>query len=93
MFKVKGSSWIKYNLQQFLFSYQTTPNSNTGQTAAELFLNRRLTTRLDLMLPDLGWKAFDKQTYQKATLNKIGKGRELTLGEEVLVQKFLRELK
>ena len=45
------------------------------------------------MLPNLGWKVFDKQTDQKATHNKIGKGREFTLGEEVLVQKFLRELK
>lgn len=45
------------------------------------------------MLPDLGWKVFDKQTDQKATHNKIGKGREFILGEEVLVQKFLGELK
>lgn len=45
------------------------------------------------MLPDLGWKVFDKQTDQKAKHNKIGKGRELALGEEVLVQKFHGELK
>ena len=48
------------------------------------------------MFPDLRWKVFDKQTEQtdqKATHNKIGKGREFTLGEEVLVQKFLGELK
>ena len=45
------------------------------------------------MLPNLGWKVFDKQTDQKATHNKIGKGREFTLGEEVLVQKFLGKLK
>lgn len=48
------------------------------------------------MFPDLRWKVFDKQTEQtdqKATHNKIGKGREFTLGEEVLVQNFCLEPK
>ena len=54
------------NLARFLFSYRTTPNSTTGQTPAELFLNHRLRTRLDLMRPELGRKVFDRQTDQKA---------------------------
>ena len=39
---------IMQSLARFLFSYRTTPNSTTGQTPAELFLNHRLRTRLDL---------------------------------------------
>ena len=92
-FKVEDSDSIMQSLARFLSSYRTTPNSTTGQTPAELFLNRRLRTRLDLMHPDLGRKVFDRQTDQKARYDKISKGREFTLGEEVLVQNFRGEPK
>ena len=92
-FKAEDSDSIMQSLARFLFSYRTTPNSTTGQTPAELFLNRRLGTRLDLMRPDLGRKVFDWQTDQKARYDKISKGREFTLGEEVLVQNFRGEPK
>ena len=78
----------KQSLARFLFSYRTTPNSTTGQTPAELFLNRRLRTRLDLMRPDLGRKVFDKQSDQKARQDKGSREREFALGEQVLVQNF-----
>ena len=65
-FKAEGSNSIKQSLARFLFSYRTMPNSTTGQTPAELFLNRRLRTRLDLIRPDLGRKVFNKQSDQKA---------------------------
>ena len=53
-FKAEGRDSIKQSLARFLFSYRTTPNSTTGQTPAELFLNRRVRTRLDLIHLDLG---------------------------------------
>ena len=87
-FKAEGSDSIKQSLARFLFSYRTTPNSTTGQTPAELFLNRRLRTRLDLMRPDLGRKVFDKQSDQKARHDKVSREREFALGEQVLVQNF-----
>ena len=40
------------------------------------------------MRPDLGRKVVDRLTDQKARHDKIGKGREFTLGEEVLEQNF-----
>ena len=79
---------MKQSLARFLFSYRTTPNSTTGQTPAELFLNRRLRTRLDLIHPDLGRKVFDKQSDQKARHDKVSREREFALGEQVLVQNF-----
>ena len=85
-FKVEDSDSVMQSLARFLFSYWTTPNSTTGQTPAELFLNHRLRTRLDLMHPDFGRKVFDRQTDQKAWYGKISKGREFTLVEEILVQ-------
>ena len=87
-FKAEGSASIKQSLARFLFSYRTTPNSTTGQTPAELFLNRRLRTRLDLMRLDLGRKVFDKQSDQKARHDKVSREREFALGEQVLVQNF-----
>ena len=60
-FKAEGTQDIQKNLARFLFSYRTTPNSTTGQALAELFLNRRPRTRLDLLRPDLGRKKEAKQ--------------------------------
>ena len=63
--KTEGGDSIKQSLARFLFSYRTTPNSATGQTPAELFLNRRVRKRLGLIRPDLGRKVFNKQSDQK----------------------------
>ena len=92
-FKAEGSDSIKQSLARFLFSYRTTPNSTTGQTPAELFLNRRVRTRLDLIHPDLGRKVFNKQSDQKTRHDKSSSEREFALGEQVLVQNFRGEPK
>ena len=90
-FKAEGSDSIKQSLARFLFSYRTTPTSTTGQTPAELFLNRRVRTRLDLIHPDLGRKVFNKQSDQKTRHDKSSSEREFALGEQVLVQNFRGE--
>ena len=40
-------------LCSFLLSYRTTPHSTTGETPSELFLGRKVCTRLDMLRPDL----------------------------------------
>ena len=80
-------------LSRVLFSYRTTPSSVTGQTPAELFLNRRPRTRLDLLRPDLGRKVFEKQIDQKAIFDRPSKECHFSIGEEVLVQNFRGEPK
>ena len=92
-FKVEGSDLIKQSLARFLFSYRTMPNSTTGQTPAELFLNRRVRMRLDLIRPDLGRKLFNKQSDQKTRHDKSSSERQFALGEQVLVQNFRGEPK
>ena len=87
-FKAEGSGSIKQKLARFLFSYRTTPNSSTGQTPAELFLNRRPRTRLDLLRPDLRRKTSNKQADQKSQHDKHYREREFLIGESVLVQNF-----
>ena len=87
-FKTEGGDSIKQSLARFLLSYRTTRNSTSVQTPAELFLNRRVRTRLDLIRPDLGRKVFNKQSDQKIRHDKSGSEREFALGEQVLVQNF-----
>ena len=89
-FKAEGAQNIKQNLARFLFSYRTTQNSTTGHTPAELFLNRRPKTRLDLLKPDLGRKIGSKQ---KATQDAHSKDRNFQINETVLVQNFRGEPK
>ena len=64
---------MKQSLSRFSFSYRTTQNSRTGQTPAELFLNRHLKMRLDLVRPNPCWKAMDKQSDQKYNIDKEAK--------------------
>ena len=90
-FKAEGVQNIKQNLARFLFSYRTTPNSTTGHTPAELFLNRRPKIRLDLLKPDLGRKIESKQNNQKSTQDAHSKDRNFQVNETVVVQNFRGE--
>ena len=69
--KVEGSNSIKQSLPRFLFCYRTKSNSTTGQTPAELFLNRLLKTKSDLMHLDLDGNVFDKQSDQQCRKDKV----------------------
>ena len=51
-------------LQRTLFSYCTLPPSTTDVTPAELLMNRKLRTKLDLFHPDLSSKVAEKQWKQ-----------------------------
>ena len=72
-FKAERSNSIKQSLAQFLLCYRTTPNSTTSQTPAELLLNRRLKTSLDLIYSDLTGKVFDKRRNRNPEWIKIAK--------------------
>ncbi|XP_078253747.1 ER membrane protein complex subunit 2 isoform X1 [Rhinoraja longicauda] len=49
----------------FLMQYRTTPNCTTGQSPADLFLNRHVRTRLDFIRPDTAAAVRKKQYKQK----------------------------
>ena len=70
---MEGSNSIKQSLPRFLFFYRTKSNSTTGQTPAELFLNRLLKTKSDLMHLDLDGNVFDKQSDQQSRIDKVAK--------------------
>ena len=71
---------FKEGMQNIKFSYRTMPNSTTGQTPAEIFLNRRPKTRLDLLRPDLGRRVESKRNNQKVAHNAHSKNRESVSG-------------
>ena len=66
------------NGQAKSLDFKTTPNSTTGKTPAELFLNRQLSARLGLIRPDLSRKIFDKCSDQKSKTDKGSNEREFT---------------
>ena len=48
----KSGSSLHHQLSEFLFSYQSTPHATTGTSPGELFLQRKLRTKFDLLKPD-----------------------------------------
>ena len=55
-------------LIRFLLAYRSTPQTTTGVTPAELLLNCRLRTRLDLIRPELRHRVETQQEAQKEAL-------------------------
>ena len=74
---LKASASSKLPLQkrvcEFLLKYRTSVHATTGQTPGQLFLNRELRTRLDLLKPDVSVQIRKKQAQQKATHDQHAK--------------------
>jgi len=65
-------------IARFLFSYRTTPQSTTGVTPAELLMNQKLQSRLDLLKPDLA---------QRVTANKRNISLLMTIMPQLIYSK------
>ena len=55
---------LNIKLARLLLAYRNTPHSTTGEPPSQLFLGRRLRTRLDLLKPDLSIKVNNRQIDQ-----------------------------
>ena len=73
-------------IDEFLFTYRTTPHSSTGETPCQLFLGRQLRTHYDLLYPDPGRKVRLHQASQKAHHDSCSQFRELNVGNRVSVK-------
>ena len=78
----------RLSTQRFLLAYRSTPQTTTGVTPAELLLNRRLRTRLDLLRPKLGHRVETQQGAQKVHDDNTKKERQFSEGDSVLVKNF-----
>ena len=83
--KPKGD--FELRLQRTLFSYRSQPQSTTGVTPAELLLNRKLRTKLDLLHPDLSSKVAEKQWKQQEKGSNRSE-RKFEPGDQCLVRNY-----
>ena len=65
---------INQKLARFLLSYRASPHSTTQVSPAELFLGRRIRTRLDVLRPNLGNKIQRKTTPSKSNVRMFQEG-------------------
>ena len=73
-------------LMDFLLSYRTTPHSTTNSSPCELFMQRSLRTRFDLLRPEFEDTVCQKQAEQKKDHNLHTRKREFFIGQRVLVR-------
>ncbi|XP_021348211.1 uncharacterized protein K02A2.6-like [Mizuhopecten yessoensis] len=73
---------LNKKLASFLLSYRTTPHSLTKTTPSELFLGRKLRTRLDVMRPHLSGNI------QQKTTPTVSKARYFEVGDIVITRDY-----
>ena len=83
----KGMS-VSQQLSSFLLSYRTTPHSTTNVTPAELFMNRMLRMRLDLIHPNVESSVSTAQGMQKVNHDKKAKETKYVIGQNVMAKNF-----
>ncbi|XP_033637865.1 uncharacterized protein K02A2.6-like [Asterias rubens] len=79
---------VETKLSRFLFTYRTTPHATTGISPAQLLMNRRPQTRLDLVRPDLRRRVTNKQCAQKEHHDKHAKPRSFHVNDTVYVHNY-----
>ena len=70
-------------LASFLLSYRTTPHNTTNEMPNELFLKRKLRTRLDLLKPDVNKSVSVEQAKQKNNHDCQCRSREYFVGQNL----------
>ena len=85
---MKASSEDKNSFNQrltnFLLTYRSTPHATTGEAPCQLFMGRKLRTRLNLMRPSSEERVQAKQAQQKYDHDKHAHPRELEIGQSVI---------
>lgn len=78
---------LNIKLARFLLTYRITPHSTTGESPSQLFLGRRLRTRLDLLKPDLFIQVNNRQIDQSVA--KSGSvTRHFAIGQRVIARNY-----
>ena len=82
----QSSLSLSQQLASFLLTYRSTPHTTTNVTPCELFLKRRVRTRLDLLRPDCERRVCGRQAEQKYRHDQHAKQREMTVGQKVMAK-------
>ena len=75
-------------LSRFLLNYQTIPHSTIGISPSELFLSRRLWTRLELLNTSIKKAVHEKQAQQRKYHDAHIKSRVFKVGQSVLARNY-----
>ena len=79
---------LETNVCKFLFQYRITPQSTTGLSPAELLLNRKPKSHLDLLYPNLNTRVNQKQAVQKSHHDVHSKNRVFQVDDQVYVRNY-----
>jgi hypothetical protein len=79
---------MKARLAKVLMAYRTTPQSTTGTSPGQLLLGRRIRTRLDLLIPNIGERVENRQLHQKLLHDRTNPRKTFTKGEKVFARNF-----
>ena len=87
MKKMIGGS-VETRVSRFLARYRITPQTSTGVSPAELLLERKHRSRLDLVYPEIGRKVRQSRASQKLAHDWHAKERTMQEGEAVYASSF-----
>ena len=82
---------VEHILNDWLVSYcriEVRPHTTTHETPSELFLKRKLRTRMDLIKPDVNKAVCAEQAKQKSHYDSHSKSREYFVGQNVQAHNF-----
>ena len=79
---------LRERVSRFLTKYRCTPHSTTGVSPAELMMNRKFKTHLDLLHPSVKAKVLKQQQSQIEQYDKTARSREIGVHDNVLVRNY-----
>lgn len=77
---------LSQRLTNFLLSYKSTPHATTHMAPSELFIGRKVRTRLDLIMPNLEEEMMLRQAQQKDKHDFHARAREFKIGQRTMVR-------
>ena len=84
---------LKARIATFLANYRSTPHATTGVTPSELFLQRKVRTKFDMLKPDTQSVVDVKQSLQKKYHDNRAKLCTFTPGQTVMARDYLSSKK
>ena len=79
---------LQDRVNSFLLKYRTTPQTTTGVSPAELLMDCKLRTHLDLLVPDIGGKVRMRQNLQKHSHDLHAKDKQFQENDPVMAKNF-----
>ena len=80
---------LNARISMFLAKYHSTPHATTGISPNELFLQRKVRTKLDMLKPDVQSIVHAKQSLQKKYHDNQAKLRVFLSGQAVMARDYL----